>query len=199
MFSPLFTHTFSCIDLFHVPLLLFVPPSLREKHQLPPPTVIDTPVSTLDIVPSLLRLLGADKTQTNAAFTHSRWLFDAEPRRVLSGVDRYHVYFPGTGTLLLLRAHLSYNNQSITSHSNYILGHVLYGSPYSSSLVSICLCVFTISDRTGAQPTYSLNFGSRDPHAHDFLQIRSQEKVFIHIPSPSIYHTCTHPATHTYT
>lgn len=73
-------------DLLHVPLVVWLPPMLRKTFRLP--AVETRHCSTLDIVPSILTLLG----DAVAGFP-GRLLFDLSTHRRLVGCDRGYVYW----------------------------------------------------------------------------------------------------------
>lgn len=73
-------------DLTHVPLILWTPPELREIYA--PPSEIASPCSTIDVVPTVLTLLG----DAVAGFP-GRFLFDLSPHRRLVGHDRGYIYW----------------------------------------------------------------------------------------------------------
>ena len=73
-------------DLLHVPLFLWLPAPLRERYALP--KVEHKHCSTLDIVPTVLTLLG----QTPDGFP-GRALFDLSTHRRLDGIDRGYIYW----------------------------------------------------------------------------------------------------------
>ncbi len=73
-------------DLLRVPLILWVPPHLRREYELPP--VEKRHASTIDLVPTLLTLLG----ETPDGFP-GRLLFDLSTHRRITGSDRGYIYW----------------------------------------------------------------------------------------------------------
>jgi len=73
-------------DLLRVPLVVWLPPDLRLQYN--PPMVEHRYCSTLDLVPTLLTLLG----DAVAGFP-GRFLFDLSTHRRLTGSDRGYVYW----------------------------------------------------------------------------------------------------------
>jgi len=73
-------------DLTHVPLAIWLPPELRARYE--PPKVETRFCSTIDVVPTVLTLLG----DAVAGFP-GRFLFDLPAHRRLTGVDRGYVYW----------------------------------------------------------------------------------------------------------
>ena len=73
-------------DLTHVPLLLWLPPLLRKRYE--PPAREDRFCSTIDIVPSLLTLLGDEVTGFPG-----RFLFELPTHRTIEGCDRGYLYW----------------------------------------------------------------------------------------------------------
>ncbi|MEM7230551.1 MAG: sulfatase-like hydrolase/transferase [Planctomycetota bacterium] len=73
-------------DLTHVPLVLWLPPELRKKYEAS--GRIDRHCSTVDLVPSLLTLLG----DAVAGFP-GQFLYDLTPHRKIVGCDRGYVYW----------------------------------------------------------------------------------------------------------
>jgi arylsulfatase A-like enzyme len=73
-------------DLTHVPLVIWLPPELRARAN--PPPRISEPCSTIDVVPTILALLG----DAIADFP-GQHLFDLSPHRRLVGSDRGYVYW----------------------------------------------------------------------------------------------------------
>ena len=73
-------------DLTHVPLVIWLPPELRAR--LEPKAVEHAASSTLDIVPTILTLLG----DAVAGFP-GRFLFDLGVHRRLEGLDRGYVFW----------------------------------------------------------------------------------------------------------
>lgn len=73
-------------DLSHVPLALWLPEPLRQRYD--PPRREDRPSSTVDVVPTLLTLLG-----DVVAGLPGRFLFDLSTHRRLTGSDRGYIYW----------------------------------------------------------------------------------------------------------
>ncbi len=73
-------------DLLRVPLILWVPPHLRSGFELPP--VERRHASTIDLVPTLLTLLG----ETPDGFP-GRLLFDLSTHRRIEAIDRGYIYW----------------------------------------------------------------------------------------------------------
>ncbi len=73
-------------DLTHVPLAIWLPPAVRERYE--PPSVVRHACSTVDVVPTILTLLG----DAVAGFP-GRFLFDLPTHRRLTGVDRGYLYW----------------------------------------------------------------------------------------------------------
>jgi arylsulfatase A-like enzyme len=73
-------------DLTHVPLAVWLPPELRARYE--PPKSTEATASTIDVVPTILTLLG----DAVAGFP-GRFLFDLPVHRRLTGVDRGYVYW----------------------------------------------------------------------------------------------------------
>ncbi|MGH9362196.1 MAG: sulfatase-like hydrolase/transferase, partial [Thermoanaerobaculia bacterium] len=73
-------------DLLHVPLFLWLPPALQERYPLP--RVEERPCSTIDVVPTLLTLLGGAPDGLPG-----RLLFDLSTHRSVAGLDRGYVYW----------------------------------------------------------------------------------------------------------
>ena len=73
-------------DLLHVPLFLWLPPGLRARYPMPP--VEERTTSTLDIVPTILTMLGHA-----ADGLPGRCLFDLSTHRRLGGSDRGYIYW----------------------------------------------------------------------------------------------------------
>ena len=73
-------------DLTRVPLIIWLPPELREQYELPREE--SRVCSTIDVVPTLLTFLG----DAVAGFP-GRLLFDLSPHRSIEGVDRGYIYW----------------------------------------------------------------------------------------------------------
>ncbi len=73
-------------DLLHVPLFVWLPEALRERYS--PPPVEARFASTIDVVPTVLTLLGQGPDQLPG-----RFLFDLSTHRRLSGLDKGYVYW----------------------------------------------------------------------------------------------------------
>jgi arylsulfatase A-like enzyme len=73
-------------DLTHVPLVVWLPPPLRARHE---PAVTDEHfVSTIDLVPTVLTLLGDD-----IAGVPGQFLFDPPTHRRITGLDRGYIFW----------------------------------------------------------------------------------------------------------
>jgi len=77
-------------DLLRVPLVVWLPAPLRTRCRAPQRE--NRCCSTLDIVPTVLRLLGDE-----VRGFPGRFLFDLEPHRILEGCDRGYVFFEQDG------------------------------------------------------------------------------------------------------
>jgi len=73
-------------DLTHVPLVIWLPPELRARYK--PPHSETRFCSTVDIVPTLLKLLGDD-----VAGFPGQFLFNLKTHRELEGCDRGYIYW----------------------------------------------------------------------------------------------------------
>ena len=73
-------------DLLHVPLAVWLPPELRANYEVS--SIEDRFVSVIDIVPTVLTLLGA-----TVDGLPGRHLFDSCAHRRLEGVDRGYIYW----------------------------------------------------------------------------------------------------------
>ena len=73
-------------DLTHVPLAIWLPPPLRSHYEVP--LREEQQCSTIDVVPTILTLLG----DAVAGFP-GRFLFDLPPHRRLRGEDRGYLYW----------------------------------------------------------------------------------------------------------
>lgn len=117
-------------DLLHVPLMLWLPPALRQEHPLQ--NVEERFCSTIDIVPTLLACLGH-----NTDDLPGRPLFDLSPHRRLDGVDRGYVYW-GEDFIrkdydtcrIHLRARLTYPLKSISVEKNDAVREYAYNLAY---------------------------------------------------------------------
>ncbi len=73
-------------DLTHVPLAIWLPPELHARYD--PPAIEERACSTIDIVPTLLTLLGDP-----VAGLPGKFLYDLPQHRMLEGQDRGYIYW----------------------------------------------------------------------------------------------------------
>jgi arylsulfatase A-like enzyme len=73
-------------DLTHIPLIIWLPDELRSRYA--PPEIEDRRCSTIDIVPTILTLLGEP-----AGNLPGHFLFDLTAHRAIRGSDRGYIYW----------------------------------------------------------------------------------------------------------
>ncbi|HLU49250.1 MAG TPA: sulfatase-like hydrolase/transferase [Planctomycetota bacterium] len=128
-------------DLTHVPLILWLPPELEQRYA--PPREVAEPCSTIDVVPTILTLLG----DAVAGFP-GRFLFDLSPHRRLTGHDRGYVYWNEDciresydTARIEIRSELSFPLKEITVRKNDALKRYAYNLAYDplehDNLVSV--------------------------------------------------------------
>ncbi|HVR74259.1 MAG TPA: sulfatase-like hydrolase/transferase [Planctomycetota bacterium] len=117
-------------DLTHVPLVIWLPPELRARYE--PPSVETRFASTIDIVPTLLTLLG----DAVAGFP-GQFLLDLPTHRRLLGCDRGYIYWNEDCVResydtchVEIRSELTYPLKRITARKNDALKEYAYNLAY---------------------------------------------------------------------
>lgn len=117
-------------DLLHVPLMLWAPDELRQEFDLPERQ--DRACSTIDIVPTLLTLLGRIPDELPG-----RLLFDLSRHRLIRGTDRGYIYWnedfvrESYDTCQIeIRSSLTYPLKEITARRNHAERRYVYNLAY---------------------------------------------------------------------
>lgn len=117
-------------DLLHVPLAVWLPPELRRRYTLP--AVEERFCSTVDLVPTVLALLG----RVVDGFP-GRLLFDLSTHRRIDGIDRGYIYWGQDcrresydTSRIEIRSELIYPLKHIEVRKNDLSRHYVYNLAY---------------------------------------------------------------------